>query len=321
MTVADPYEAVKPGQTIQFSARTLNGYSKAGQDYSRRKMNENATSNRGPGVPQPTSVYNGLAAALDSFAVVQTNSSSIQVDPAALPLEAASAPVFNALAPLADGRPFFITREPIPVGCIGEVVTNGPAVAWVNVTDAAHAFADVTPGVTGYLTSSAGSGAPILYKPSGTGLKMCEVFLPTGRGSAFDTADISSVNLLSSALNTAVEIASLEFESSGTFFAHATANASLHLASNNIISSGSVGMFLAYDTSADPKSPQSLFARAAGVNTAGPFNGAFAAANGYVNAVAGHFLKLYAIRNSDGSVTWNEATILGGIGSLGAHRI
>lgn len=193
MNVADPFQPVRQGQPLKSSARTFNGLQKAGQDYSRRKLNENQTQNRGPEVPQAVRVYNGLSYALNEFSVVQTNINAITVDPAAVPFEAASAPVFNAIAPAADGRPFFITREPIPVGAIGDVVANGPAVAWIDVTNEAHKFAAASAGIVDCLVSSASAGVPILWKESGTGLRKAEVLIgSTGGGMEIDGAYASN---------------------------------------------------------------------------------------------------------------------------------
>jgi hypothetical protein len=174
--MADPFQPQLQGRTLKLSARTFNGLQKAGQDYSRRKLDENQTPST-PAVPLPVQVFNALTYALEPFSVVQTDAASSPVDPAAVPLEAADAPIFNAIAPAEDGRPFFITREAIPVGGIGDVVTTGPAVVWVDVTDASHGFATVSAGIVDCLVSSATQGVPILWKESGTGLKLAQVML------------------------------------------------------------------------------------------------------------------------------------------------
>lgn len=176
--MADPYQPVRPGSALEISARTFNGQSQAGKDFSRRKLSENQLPSS-PSATIHTRIYNGLTAALEAFAVIQTSISELAIGAAGVPLEAAAAPVLNAETPAADGRPFFVTREPIPVGGIGDVVTTGPALVRVNVTSSAHTFAAVTAGVTSHLTSSATEGVPILWKESGTGLKTALVQLGT----------------------------------------------------------------------------------------------------------------------------------------------
>jgi len=189
--MADPFQPQLQGRRLQLSARTFNGLQKAGQDYSRRKLDANQAPSS-PAVPAPVQIFNALDFALEPFSVVQTDSASSPVNPAAVPLEAAAAPLFNAIAPAEDGRPIFITREAIPVGGIGEVVTSGPAVVWLDVTDAAHAFATPSAGIVDCLVSSASKGVPILWKESGTGLKLAQVMLGGSAGIDFTVETNSS---------------------------------------------------------------------------------------------------------------------------------
>jgi hypothetical protein len=175
--MADPFQPVKQGAPAEISARTFNGVLKSAQDYSRRKLDEDRNQYDGTGIDPiyPPQIYNGLSAALGEFSVLGFGPVA-RVDPSVVPFEASSSPVFDAAIPDAS-KPFCITREPIPVGAIGQVVMTGPAVVRVNVTNDTHAFAVATTGVTDYLTSAASGGAPILWKERGTGTKWATVLL------------------------------------------------------------------------------------------------------------------------------------------------
>lgn len=171
--MADPYRLVAPGRPIDISAKTMNGLLRAGRENDQHKYD---VPDRPLGLdPQrPPKLHNGLSTALDAFAVLGFGASIVQ--PHLVPFEAAGQPVFEAAAPT-SALPFCIAREPIPAGGLGDVVTHGPAVVKVLVTDEAHAWATISDGVTTHLLSAASGGAPILWKESGTGLKMAQVML------------------------------------------------------------------------------------------------------------------------------------------------
>lgn len=190
--MADPFQPVRRGDPFGMTARTANGILLAGQEASRRRQDENQTSNRGPAVPLPAQIYNGLGSALDEFAVLAFGTVA-QVDPAAVPFEASQAPIFEAALPTATA-PFCITSDSIPAGGLGDIVTHGPAVVKVLVSDASHTRAVPVAGVTAYLASAASGGVPILTKESGTGLKSAQVLMGGGSG-GLPTAIASGVDL------------------------------------------------------------------------------------------------------------------------------
>jgi hypothetical protein len=98
-------------------------------------------------------------------------------------------------------HPFCIALQDIPIASIDRAQVSGACVAWVNVTNANHGYAQVTNGNV-VLQSSSDGPVRILYKPTGTGEKMCAVLLGAqgasglkggclaqnhpGRGIAFD---------------------------------------------------------------------------------------------------------------------------------------
>jgi hypothetical protein len=72
-------------------------------------------------------------------------------------------------------RPFAIALQDIPEDVIDRAQVCGVCVAWVNVTSAAHQYAEVTSG--SLILQSADTGPiQILYKP-GTGESLCPVML------------------------------------------------------------------------------------------------------------------------------------------------
>lgn len=66
---------------------------------------------------------------------------------------------------------FVICYEPIPAGEYGLAWASGVCQVQINVTDADHAFADITGSDTAKLASGLAGGAQILWKESGTGTK------------------------------------------------------------------------------------------------------------------------------------------------------
>jgi hypothetical protein len=173
---------VKQGAPAEISARTFNGVLKSAQDYSRRKLDEDRNQYDGTGIDPiyPPQIYNGLTDSIDEFSVLGFNVVP-PIDTAAVPFEASSRPVFTAAIPDAS-KPFCITREPIPVGAIGQVVMTGPAVVRVNVTDATHTQAVPITGDKTKLTSTSAGGVPILDRESGTGVKWARVLVGGGGG-------------------------------------------------------------------------------------------------------------------------------------------
>ena len=91
-----------------------------------------------------------------------------------------------AVAEAADVGPgkIAVLLEPIRAGEIGLAVVSGAVPCRVNVTNAAHGYADLTAGGAVSLTSGASGPARILWQESGTGLKWAVVLLGAGGGSS-----------------------------------------------------------------------------------------------------------------------------------------
>lgn len=81
-----------------------------------------------------------------------------------------------------DGdRPFAIATQDIPSGSIDRAQVSGVCVALVNVTDAGHGYASVAAS-NAVLQSSETGPIQILFKPTGTGEKICAVLFMSGGG-------------------------------------------------------------------------------------------------------------------------------------------
>lgn len=109
-----------------------------------------------------------------------------------------------------DKGKIVILAEPIRAGELGLAFVSGACPVQVNITDATHKCADIAAGDTAKLTSSATSGARILYKAASTGVCWCVVnldysseqltgsaanpvvLLSTGASASTDTWDINS---------------------------------------------------------------------------------------------------------------------------------
>lgn len=88
-------------------------------------------------------------------------------------------PAFVGIVPTsASGTPAVLV-EPIPNGSTGRAAIMGVAFVDVDITDAAHTSAKIKVGTTGNLESAAaGAGtATILWRETGTGVKLCAVLL------------------------------------------------------------------------------------------------------------------------------------------------
>lgn len=122
--------------------------------------------------PSVALVKNTTAGDLGRFAVLALGDPII--DPAANEAEGLARPTFQGSAPTAGtGTAFGILQEPAPAGGIVRACVAGVTWARVNVTSTGHRFARPAAGNVSVLASSGVGGAPILHKPTGTGVKWC----------------------------------------------------------------------------------------------------------------------------------------------------
>jgi hypothetical protein len=77
---------------------------------------------------------------------------------------------------------FAVLAQPLGVGEVGKAYVSGVFMAYINVTDAAHEYADVKASQTDKLESYSRGAARILWKESGTGTKWAVVQVGAGIG-------------------------------------------------------------------------------------------------------------------------------------------
>lgn len=177
--IQDPFQPVIPGTPKSpTTARTFNGLLKAGQDYQRRKFGDlGEGQSADPLVPCLTCyVLNSTGAPLPQGSVLALGpalTANLAVNMSA----GQQLPAF-ATALVADVTlPFVILAGGVPANSMGQAVVQGLAVCTVNVSDATHTRAVPVLGVSAYLASAASGGMPIMSKPDGTGILVCEVLV------------------------------------------------------------------------------------------------------------------------------------------------
>lgn len=176
--MADPFKHVRPGEEFNFSATTFNHVLDAAKAHHLR-------SNRGgaiPGAPARDAaivrVKNETGGDLDRNSVVGLG------DPIFTPdddLDAFLREVaFRGVVPASgdEGR-FAVLLEPAPADRVVRAYIAGVCPVMVNVTSAAHEFAEVAAGVTGNLVSAESGSAQILWSEGGTGVQWALVLIGT----------------------------------------------------------------------------------------------------------------------------------------------
>jgi hypothetical protein len=179
--MSDPLKKVKPGDPLKIPASTFNTFIDTARDFRARQQ---ATSQQPrPGVKRDAVVYvrNNSGADRGRFDVLGINT------PVFTPSDALEAfqggPALAGVTPTAaHGGRFMVMLTPTANGAIGTAMIDGVCAVKVNVTDEAHAFADVADGQAGYLASGSSGSAAILWKESGTGQKWAIVRLGNAVG-------------------------------------------------------------------------------------------------------------------------------------------
>lgn len=122
-------------------------------------------------------IFNGRGADVDRHGVLGIDGVLITEGDNAE--EYASRPSFEGVLPITSEHlgKFVVLLEPIRAGGIGRAVLTGVAVATINVQDGNHTHADVDDSNSTRLASGFHGSARILYKPAGTGDKLCVVSL------------------------------------------------------------------------------------------------------------------------------------------------
>ena len=161
---------VQPGQPVKIAAADYNAMVDAALDHQRGTQNTSSSSGNfiGRGTIR---VRNISGTDVARFGVLGISA------PAILPATSLAGfqrnLVLDCVTPAAgthEGR-FVILAEPIKNNSMGMAWVSGVCQVKINVTDAAHLFADVKNTDATQLASGVAGGAQILWKESGTGSK------------------------------------------------------------------------------------------------------------------------------------------------------
>jgi len=166
---------VNPGDALNFPAQTFNIFCDTAEEVARMKGRQFADRQPGRGINTGiVTVRNDSGGDLLRFAVLGIGAPII--DNSDNLAEFQNRVTFKGQLPDIDlhrGR-FVILLEPLADGAIGKAVVSGVCQVLVNVSDAAHTFADVIDGDATTLASG-WSGAEILWKETGTGDDKCAI--------------------------------------------------------------------------------------------------------------------------------------------------
>lgn len=192
--MADPLKKVKPGENVTFGAEAWNAFVDAARDFKQRRqfgVGEKADDLRNPAIIK---VRNISGDAVGYNAVLSIDGQAPLILPSNNLSEFRRQTMMEGAAPAGAGEIFCVTKEPIPDGKIGRAYVAGAVSVQIDVSDEAHTFATTEAANTDTLVSSADTGAPILWKESGTGTVWALILLPVGGGSSASVFAIKLVD-------------------------------------------------------------------------------------------------------------------------------
>ena len=164
---------VQPGSPWRVpAAAQQNAWDAAAEDYQRRERSGGGGDRRGPMPTDTLTIKNSSGANRRQGDVLEVS------DPLITTLDADHLWLDGILPTAAAGKVFGVLRQPLPSTAIGSSVLqlNGTCLAFVNVTDTGHNYADVAAS-NAVLQSGASGPVQIAYKPAGTGERTCLVRL------------------------------------------------------------------------------------------------------------------------------------------------
>lgn len=184
MANGDPFRKVQPGQPLQISANWFNTVTEDLLSRHRQRMSGGAGAAqadpaRNTGVVK---VKNASGSDVARFGVLGIN--TILFGPADNLIEFQNNAALSCITPTAaHAGKFVVLLEPAADGAIALAVVSGIVPVQINVTDAAHGWADVKAADLTQLNSGASGTAQIVYKEVGTGMKWAMVRLGAGASS------------------------------------------------------------------------------------------------------------------------------------------
>lgn len=185
---------VQPGDAPRWSASEHNAFVAAAIAHQIRQDQRSGTPGALGQTALPVDIKNlsGAARAVGDVLVLGTP----VLDPNTTPEVLLQRPIFNAAkstSPVDDLAKACVVTRGGPSDEILEAAIAGGVWAFVNVTSAAHGYANCESGQARF-TSDAMDGFPIIFKPAGTGVKKCFVTLDRRGGSAGQTVKIGKTD-------------------------------------------------------------------------------------------------------------------------------
>lgn len=172
----DPLRKVSPGEKLpRFPAALFNDLVEVAADHRARGQMGQRDAGKQYAEGNDLRVLNDTGSTLSRFGIVRVAAPFIGTDDNEP--EAFANPNVTGLAPLGNDFAWGVMQEPLADGAVGKVRLAGVTWARVNVTSESHRFARPVAGSLTTLVSSSLGGAPILTKPSGTGVGMCQIRL------------------------------------------------------------------------------------------------------------------------------------------------
>jgi hypothetical protein len=159
----DPFRKVATGQPLRVPAIAYNAMIDAALDFKNRRDNgRGQTINRFPeaGI---ILVKNGGETNLDRFEIMELSAPILDADDNINEFQASVKMSGGVPASAAPWNSVAILLQPIAAGSIGKAVISGVVVCQVNMVRSTDTYADITPGESGYLTSSTCGPAEILW--------------------------------------------------------------------------------------------------------------------------------------------------------------
>lgn len=182
VTAGDPLQTFAPGEPIAaLRADTANAWTEAARQ-ARKGRRAGAAS--GGDRPNPGSleilVRNDTGGDLAAMSVVQV-SYPLQI-PTVYGTDIQRGPAFAGIVATGTAGTPAVLTEPVEDGTTGRAVVMGVALVSVDITDAGHTRATLDTGETAALVSGTSGPATILWRETGTGVKLCAVLLCCGTG-------------------------------------------------------------------------------------------------------------------------------------------
>jgi len=167
----DELKRVRPGERLRIPAAAYNAFVDAAAEFKRRKGDDSPQGGGG-------FFQNGIIPVQNTTGVFQDRFKILGVDvPIFTPTdnlyEFCSRFSLKGVVPVATTHvgKFAVLAEPADTNAVAMAFVAGVCPVQVNVTDATHNFAEVTPASTSSLTSGVTGSATILWKETGTGVK------------------------------------------------------------------------------------------------------------------------------------------------------